>query len=129
CLARAPPRRGGLCPARGSGRPGGAGVAAATRAAMSGGGGGARGGGGKTCVLGGRGGGGEGGGGWAGGKGGGWGGYRRPRLAEQAGHWPQPERSWSICARRVCSAGEAWEGSPLPPTDCQVATENWYRPW
>src|SRR5690625_2415138 len=56
-------------------------------------------------------------------------GQRRPSWAEQAGHWPQPARAWSIWARLVCSAGEAWEGRPLPPTACQVCTENWYRPW
>lgn len=52
----------------------------------------------------------------------------RPSLAAQAGHWPQPARAWRIWARMVCSAGEACEGSPLPPTAAHVPSENWYRP-
>jgi len=27
-----------------------------------------------------------------------------------------------------CSAGDAWDGSPVPPTLLHVETENWYAP-
>src|SRR6478736_1891750 len=51
------------------------------------------------------------------------------RRDPQTGHWPAPERLYSICARAVCSSAEACEGSPEPPTAFHVATENWYSPW
>jgi hypothetical protein len=48
--------------------------------------------------------------------------------APHTGHWPGPLRASSAAARRSCSASGAAAGSPLPPTDCQVLTENWYLP-
>ena len=53
---------------------------------------------------------------------------RRPSFLLQAGHWPQPERAWSVWARIVCSSADACDGRPEPPMAFQVCAENWYRP-
>ena len=49
-------------------------------------------------------------------------------LGPHTGHWPSPERRRRISARRICSALLLSLGSPWPPTDCQVARENWTPP-
>ena len=53
---------------------------------------------------------------------------RRPSFLVHAGHWPQPDRAWSIWARIVCSSADASDGRPEPPMALQVLAENWYRP-
>ena len=43
-------------------------------------------------------------------------------------HWLQPLRCCSLIAISSCTAGGASSGRPVPPSDCHVASWNWYAP-
>jgi len=36
-----------------------------------------------------------------------------------------PSRAHTLCALYVCSAGDAFDGNPRPPTLCHVESRNW----